>query len=490
MKLRNKYSLYIILLLVIVLIPMLFFALSSIRQTFNEEMERKAEILSKITTESALPGFLNKDFGYFIPIIDGMDQEKDIVFIGLSDAAGKPLFVRSNPLLDPVVLDQLQNTGVTDSDAPEFLEAGGEQFIRMRAPVLSLDESLGRVEILYSLKRINNRIGDFLVFFLMLATGITVVSVISAYWLSRRLADPLVRISMEVSEIGKGQLGRQIDFNSRDELNLLVESINRMSTDLKQYQEEAIQNSRLAAIGEFSVWIAHELKTPMISLKPYLQRPEDLESDPEFLKEFRMAVQGFHEKLNNFSSQIKAYTKDQTYDFERVGMTKIDEIINKVLKDLESELSQKRIEAVVEKVRTNGDLTFDLDALKLEQVISNLVLNAIDAINGQGRIGIYVSSTPRLSNGTEPTENDHEMGRLVSIAIEDNGIGMDSETLSKVFKKFFTTKPTGTGLGLSWCFRIVRGHRGTILVQSEKARGTTFEVIIPAAGAGMPVPEA
>jgi signal transduction histidine kinase len=119
------------------------------------------------------------------------------------------------------------------------------------------------------------------------------------------------------------------------------------------------------------------------------------------------------------------------------------------------------------------------DAAELEQVVLNLVLNARDAIGERGTVRIRTST---LHNNARRTMSD-AIGRRVVLAVEDDGQGMDPDTLARIFDPFFTTKPKGTGLGLSNTRRIVTRHRGVVRVRSEVGVGTLFEVHLPTTSA-------
>jgi signal transduction histidine kinase len=121
------------------------------------------------------------------------------------------------------------------------------------------------------------------------------------------------------------------------------------------------------------------------------------------------------------------------------------------------------------------------DAEQLERVLINLVVNAVDAIEGPGIITIYVETGQLDQHAAQIA--DVQPGRFVIIVVNDTGVGMTPDTLAHVFEPFFTTKPPGqgTGLGLATVFGIIRQAGGQIDVESIPKRGTTFRILLPAA---------
>jgi CheY-like chemotaxis protein len=157
------------------------------------------------------------------------------------------------------------------------------------------------------------------------------------------------------------------------------------------------------------------------------------------------------------------------------------------------EISSLIQSSIPKKVQLRLDLTPDLptvevDSAQIQQLIMNLVINAAEAI-GDDRTGLVVVST--LLRDVDPSfvVNNHfaldpvPPGRYVSIQVRDNGCGMSESVRAHIFDPFFTTKFTGRGLGLSAALGIVRGHQGSIRIETEPGRGTLFEVLLPAGAA-------
>lgn len=189
------------------------------------------------------------------------------------------------------------------------------------------------------------------------------------------------------------------------------------------------------------------------------------------------------ERAAALTSQIVAYSGKGRFQLKRV--------------DLSAEVCETTplIRSAIEK---NAEITLNLgqglpriqaDHSQIQQLIINLATNGTEALEGKvGQINITTSVTEVAEDPAARTFTPDriEPGRYVSLAVEDSGMGMSEETISRIFDPFFTTKFVGRGLGLAAVSGIVRGHRGALKVVSALGQGTTFEVLLPAFA---PLPE-
>lgn len=284
----------------------------------------------------------------------------------------------------------------------------------------------------------------------------------------RAISRPLQRITLAAVQVTDGQYGTEVDLRkSNDEIGLLADSFNEMSRKmaadillLKDLNEQLVRTEKLASMGVLAAGVAHEVNNPLASISSLIQMlgtAADLTQDQD-------------EKLKLISKQIeriRRVTKDMT-DFARstsAEYTAVDLsfVIGTSLRLAEFDRSFKQLTLTTEldpnipKLHANPD--------QLQQVFLNLLLNARDAIEGEGRIIIR-------SNALE----DHAVVEVI-----DSGSGIDNEIARFVFDPFFTTKPAGrgTGLGLAVCYGIITAHGGTIDVSGSKNGGTVFTVKLP-----------
>jgi len=231
-------------------------------------------------------------------------------------------------------------------------------------------------------------------------------------------------------------------------------------TQIKELKKQVETNRRLAAIGKLAAGVAHEIRNPLSSIKGFAtyfaKRYEDNVSDKETAQIMVKEV----ERINRSITQLLEFAKPMSVEKKQVD---INRLIAHSLRLVHHDLVQKKIEAKVfidtEKtmIHTDGD--------RINQVLLNLYINAIEALGEKGILEIQVQ---------DAVEEDQ-----IEIRVKDNGIGIDPDLIDQIFDPYFTTRPTGTGLGLSIIHRIIENLNGHIRVESTKGRGTCFIINLP-----------
>jgi two-component system NtrC family sensor kinase len=282
--------------------------------------------------------------------------------------------------------------------------------------------------------------------------------------LSQKMLRPLGLIRKTIGRVAEGDFSPiPYEETSKDEISQLIVAFNRMSSELEAKQEQLVQSRKIAAIGTFTAGIAHELNNPINNI--YLTAEtllEDYESfSPPEGKELVLDVLNQAEKAGEIVKNLLDFSRSDTPSFVNVN---IRECIEKTLKLVKNQVMLAGIRTSVN-IR-DGIPDLEGNPRNLEQVFLNLLLNAIQAMPGGGKINIDV----RLDT------KDH-----VRIDVKDTGKGIKPEQLERIFEPFFTTKGVGrgTGLGLAVTYALVKKHRGYIEVQSEVDVGTTFSIYLP-----------
>jgi signal transduction histidine kinase len=219
----------------------------------------------------------------------------------------------------------------------------------------------------------------------------------------------------------------------------------------------------MAAVGQLSAGIAHEVRNPLSSIKMSLQILEKrLNPAGNDLKRFRIAQREV-EHLENLVNDVLIFAKPAA---PRKEPNDIRKIVEAALALADGAISEKRIEV---QLRFADDIPLaNLDAAMLEHAFLNLVLNAADAMGAGGLLKISVREV-----------QEGEGGSYAEVEIEDNGCGIDAEDMRHLFNPFFTRKRTGTGLGLTQVKKIVELHQGTVDIASGKGEGTRVRVRLP-----------
>ncbi|MBK04246.1 MAG: hypothetical protein CL920_08050 [Deltaproteobacteria bacterium] len=257
------------------------------------------------------------------------------------------------------------------------------------------------------------------------------------------------------------------DANGSDRIWLFVEEI-RMR---KEMQERLMQSSKLEAIGELAANVAHEMNNPLaiISAKARLLLSTEKTNMSQKVERELGKIIGQCDRLSRLTRGLLDYARPSFGSKQRLDLRKP---LEKALSIVSHHASVSGV--VVELSHADKPLWVLANANELEQVFLNLQLNAIEAMPNGGQLTICEALVE--------TEGEKE----VVVSIEDNGEGIPTELLHRIFEPFFSTKEEGkgTGLGLSICFGLIRSHHGHIDVSSEEGKGTRFTVRIPYDGEG------
>jgi len=229
-------------------------------------------------------------------------------------------------------------------------------------------------------------------------------------------------------------------------------------------EQQARRVEKLAALGSLAAGIAHEINNPIgiilsrIELMVVEGEEGGLAAEP--LTDLRV-LHRHAQRLGQIAQSLLSFARQRQRDYQPVDLT---EIVEDTLLLAGKPLSRDGIHVLT---TLDGGLPRMLgDATALEQVVINLILNARDAMPTGGSLQIETSRAV--------AERD-----AIRLVVSDSGLGMSAELLERLGESFFTTKPMGTGLGLSGSYRIVREHGGTVSVHSEPGHGTTFTITFP-----------
>jgi two-component system, NtrC family, sensor histidine kinase PilS len=235
-------------------------------------------------------------------------------------------------------------------------------------------------------------------------------------------------------------------------------------TILKRMEERLKHADRLAAIGELSARMAHEIRNPLASISGSVQLIGQCANIERSDRKLLEIVVRETDRLNALITDFLAYARPQPPNKVRV-------FLREILLDVRSlAVSDPGFGKVEITIGCPENLLVQVDVDQMKQVMWNLLVNAADAIQVEGTIV--------LSAGTFMCADVILPGECVRITVSDTGAGMARDEIRHVFEPFFTTKPQGTGLGLATVYRIIAAHGGSISVESEKGLGTTFTIYL------------
>ncbi len=238
-------------------------------------------------------------------------------------------------------------------------------------------------------------------------------------------------------------------------------------TESKKIQEQLIRADRLSSLGQLSGGIAHEIRNPLGGINLFT----DILCDEEKFERTDQEKEILHEikdNINRIDGIIKRVLDFARPPAESSDRVEINALIRENIKFWSARLRKSKIEL---ELSLDDELPHvQGDAIGLQQVINNLTLNAIEAMDNGGFLGITTSSGVSAF---------HKNRRVVIIKVKDNGCGIKQEQMKTVFNPFFTTKATGTGLGLAIVHQTIERNGGAVSVESEPGKGTTFAIELP-----------
>ena len=303
--------------------------------------------------------------------------------------------------------------------------------------------------------------------------GVTLFVLLGAgggFYMAERIADPVKRLTRATRQIARGNFDAQVVVKSADELQQLVAAFNRMAIDLKDQQLRLERTHRLEAWAEMARQVAHEIKNPLTPVQlsaEHLLRVHRDRGDPlsPVLESCVDSILTQVRILRRISSEFSSYASSPAVHKEP---TDLRILVHDVLEPYLVGLAG-RIAITVDIPDTLPSLF--VDRRLVSRALTNVIENALHAMPGEGALRVRATGSTTA----------------VVLALADTGVGVDEVTLRRIFEPYFSTKVSGTGLGMAIAKRNVELSDGTIAVESEKGRGTTVTMTFqcPRAASGL-----
>jgi two-component system, NtrC family, sensor kinase len=317
----------------------------------------------------------------------------------------------------------------------------------------------------------------------VLALTTALVSYLLGLWLVGR---PVRALVDKARRIGRGDFGGPLELTSRDELSELAAELNASANALVQANgrvaretaariatlEQLRHADRLTTVGKLASGVAHELGTPLNVVGARAQMIAAGEASPSESRDYARVIVESAQKMTRIIRQLLEFARRQDPRKEKHDVAAVARRGLELLRPL---AQKQRVELALDE--SGATCETNVDSAQIEQALTNLVVNAIQAMSGPGEVTVRV----RRERKRPPVDHGGPEGEWIAVHVSDTGRGIPSENLSRVFEPFFTTKDVGegTGLGLSVAYGIVRDHDGWIDVWSEPGKGSTFTVFLP-----------
>ena len=301
---------------------------------------------------------------------------------------------------------------------------------------------------------------------LLVGGGGIVLAILLSSWAAARVTRPIEQLAFAAQEVAGGNWSAQVEVSGGDEVGQLAESFNSMTSELLNQKERLVQAERVAAWRELARRLAHELKNPLFPLQLTVENMlRAKQSSPEQFEEvFRESSATLLAEISNLKAIIGRFSEFSRMPQPQLQQVQVNEIVGRVVQLFQAQLQvpgHAPIECKLDLDQKLESIAADPDLL--HRALSNLVLNAVDAMP-QG--------------GTLTLRTRRDEGR-VRIEVADTGCGLTPEECERIFTPYYTSKQNGIGLGLAIVQSVVSDHGGTITVKSEPGRGTTFVIELP-----------
>jgi len=328
--------------------------------------------------------------------------------------------------------------------------------------------------LLFTLATVSLRDPERHAVLIVAGAGAVVICAVSIVALAYQIQRPMVELQEKIAQVSDGDLDVAVGFSQRnDEIGDLGRNFNHMMEQLRESREEIehlhqTQISRaehLATLGEMATGLAHEIRNPLAGIAGVIEIiGRDLPTTSParaVVKDVRLEIAQINRILTDLLETARPHPP-------QVCRSNLNTTVEHTVMLARQQVLSRPIKIELQLAPDLPEVEHDSD--QIHQVLLNLLLNAVQAIEGAGMVRVEVGSREGYA----------------SVVVSDTGRGIPPQHVSNIFRPFFTTKGNGTGLGLSLARRIVEEHHGRIEVSSAVGKGSRFEVLLPFQ---MPVPE-
>jgi nitrogen fixation/metabolism regulation signal transduction histidine kinase len=281
---------------------------------------------------------------------------------------------------------------------------------------------------------------------------LSLVAMFAARVLARSISNPIQQLAAGMEHVAEGDLSRGVEVKAADEIKILVDSFNKMRTDLETSRDKLVKAERLAAWRDVARRISHEIRNALTPIQLSLHRiGASSASGNSSLNESLRSIQDEMESLRKISEEFSQFARMPQVNREK---NDLNDIIRQLIPLIEGESKPVKFALDLD----DSLEQIDVDRDQIRRAIHNLIKNSVDASD----VGSIITIR------TFASEDEHG----TRLEIRDRGCGMSHDVLTKIFEPYFTTKQRGMGLGLSIVKRIIEDHEGSIDISSAEGKGT------------------
>jgi signal transduction histidine kinase len=380
------------------------------------------------------------------------------------------------------------SVGPIGSAATYDLQLYGRDYQIAFTPLLIRQKTLGNAGIVLPSNYLVDTAATSRNTFSLLFAIITIAVIVLGYFLSTSIARPILRLRALSQAVAAGDLSQKTELDRPDEIGELAEAFDTMTQHLRERTDEAarlyaetmqrnvelaeinarlqstqrqlVQSEKLAAVGQLTAGIVHDVKNPLTVIKGMAESLQEEPGLESYTSQALALIRESATKANQIVSDLLTFSRQSTPEMQQQDLKATVEAALRITTYLIRKANVQVYTALPEQ-----SVYMTYDAQQIEQVLVNLIQNAIQAMPDGGTLRVSLS----------------QADQAIALGVQDTGVGIPPENLTRIFDPFFTTKSAGegTGLGLSVSYGIIARHHGQITVDSIIGQGTTFTILLP-----------
>ncbi len=473
--LQYKFILITTCAIIVIMSTIGYLAVERERSLLSAEVEKQGRLLGETLAIPIINDLIYERLGlveegglldnYILEIFNR--QDLNLLYIAILDEDGKVISHNNVTEYGKVYSDPLtQSALAADSTIIQRFSNGRHNALDFGVPLSIGKKRWGTLKFGISLEKAEHEIIATVAKIITLTVILLVAGFVIILLLSRRFISPITQLAYTMEKARGNDLDVRVEIKGHDELavlgerfNSMIERIRQANEDLRKANEKMIQSEKLASIGILASGVAHEINNPLGGLFNCVQMLKQSGSDPEFRERYLALVKEGLDKIETTVSKLLWMSRKSEHAPVDVN---VRNAVDGVYHFVEYKIQKSNIKFVND---VPDGLTVIVDLHDFQQMLLNLMINAIHAMQAGGHLRVR----GHWDNGT------------VKIDVIDTGIGIAPENVGKIFDPFFTTKPTGegTGLGLWLTYGIMKNYNGEITVESAVGKGSSFTMSFP-----------
>ncbi len=478
-SLQGKYILIASLLSVLLIATLGYLFVQREQRLLTQQVKEKGELLIESMAISFTNTLLYEELGLVEEaglldnfIADLMRKEGlDVVYALVLDTTGKVIAHNDFTEYGQVYTDPFSKQAMASWKTMSLLAIdphSRQKVLHIATPLHISTKRWGTLRLGLSLQNLQQTVALLTRQIGLWTIGFTVLAISGVTLVTRRMTRPIITLAAAMDQVNMEQfILPSFPPPRRDEIGTLQTSFFRMLQRLKEAEEEhqktmelLVQTEKMVSLGKMAAGVAHEINNPLAGLLACLRNLSTDRISPQRREEYMSLMEEGLRRISTIVRHLLDYARQHPPAFRRIDLLPL---IDQILALLDYLITKKELEVIRD--YTLPHLFIEADQGKIEQVIMNITLNAIQAMERGGTLTFRV----------------HERNDACQLSIADTGPGIPPEIQSRIFDPFFTTKDAGegTGLGLAVSLSLVNQHGGTLTVQSRVGEGTTFTLTLP-----------